>query len=258
MLLLLRALLTAWGYLWAATVTFLCGAFYLAWAPFDRSAAWLDFWQTTYGRLVLFGIGVRLRVEGAENLPHGGACVIMPNHRSYLDIPAIMLSVPGFGIRFVAKRELKHIPFLGWAVAWSHHIKVDRGNRDQAVAALRKATATMKKGIALAIFPEGTRAFDDRLLPFKRGGFYVAVDTGYPILPVSIRNAGRIYGKRQLLIRPGDITVVLHPPVSVEGKRREDIDELVVAVRRAMLSGLPDSAALEEAVGSKPAGGVRR
>ncbi len=257
-MILLRVILTIWAYLWVVAATLFCGVFYLAGAPFDRRARWMDFWQDTYSRLILFGIGVRLTVEGTENVPRNRACVLMPNHRSYLDIPAVVLSVRGLSIRFVAKRELKRIPILGWAVARSQHIKVNRGNREQAVAALREATAKIHRGIALAIFPEGTRSSSDRLLPFKRGGFYVAVDSGFPILPISIRNAGTIYGKMQLLIRPGNIHVVIHPAVSVEGRTRSDIDALVVAVRRAVLSGLPASAALEGAAGSDPAGGLGR
>ncbi len=245
MMFLLRVILTIWAYLWVVAATIFCGVFYLAGAPFDRRALWMDFWQDTYSRLILFGIGVRLRVEGAEHVPRTEACVVMPNHRSYLDIPAVVLSVRGLSIRFVAKRELKRIPILGWAVASSQHIKVNRGNREQAIAALQEATRKIHRGIALAIFPEGTRSSSDRLLPFKRGGFYVAVDTGSPILPVSIRDTGRIYGKMQLLFQPGNIHVVIHPPVSVEGRTRSDIDALAVEVRRAMLSGLPASAALE-------------
>lgn len=245
MVFLLRFVLTIWAYLWVVAVTLFCGAFYLAGAPFDRRALWMDFWQDSYSRMILFGIGVRLSVEGTENVPRGQACVLMPNHRSYLDIPAVVLSVRGLSIRFVAKREIKRIPILGWAVASSQHIKVNRGNREQAVAALREATAKIRRGIALAIFPEGTRSSSDRLLPFKRGGFYVAVDSGFPILPVSILNAGTIYGKMQFLFQPGNIHVVIHPPVSVEGRTRSDIDELVLEVRRAMLSALPASAALE-------------
>jgi 1-acyl-sn-glycerol-3-phosphate acyltransferase len=245
MVILLRAILTIWAYLWVVAATLFCGVFYLAGAPFDRRALWMDFWQDTYSRMILFGIGVPLSVEGTENVPRGQACVVMPNHRSYLDIPAVVLSVRGLSIRFVAKRELKRIPILGWAVASSQHIKVNRGNREQAVAALREATTKIRRGIALAIFPEGTRSSSDRLLPFKRGGFYVAVDSGFPILPISIRNAGTIYGKMQLLFQPGNIHVVIHPPVSVEGRTRSDIDALVLEVRRAMLSGLPASAAVE-------------
>ncbi len=255
MVILLRAILTIWAYLWVVAATVFCGISYLIGAPFDRRAVWMDFWQDTYSRMILFGIGVRLSVEGTENVPRSQACVLMPNHRSYLDIPAVVLSVRGLSIRFVAKRELKRIPILGWAVASSQHIKVNRGNREQAVAALREATAKIHRGIALAIFPEGTRSPSDRLLPFKRGGFYVAVDTGSPILPISIHNAGTIYGKMQLLFRPGNIHVVIHPPVSVEGRTRSDIDALVLEVRRAMLSGLPASAAVEGIEGKAPAKG---
>jgi 1-acyl-sn-glycerol-3-phosphate acyltransferase len=169
----------------------------------------------------------------------------MGNHRSYLDIPAVVLGLRRLTVLFVAKRELTRIPFFGWALGASHHIKVDRGDREQAIRALREGLDRLGKGIGLVFFPEGTRSRTARLLPFKKGGFYVAVDGGFPIVPVSIRNSGYLLGKMQFLVRSGTVSVTVHPPVPTAGLARKDIPGLMAGVRRAVLSGLPDAAGEE-------------
>jgi len=179
-------------------------------------------------------------VSGRERSPEGESFVAMGNHRSYLDIPALVLALYPVPVVFVAKKELTRIPFLGWAIAYSHHIKVDRGNREQAVSALKEAMAKIKKGIALGVFPEGTRSTKREMLPFKKGGFYVAVDSGLPILPLSINNSERIFGKKSGLPRPGVIRVTIHPAVRPESQDRTEIPSLVAMVRSIIESGLED------------------
>jgi 1-acyl-sn-glycerol-3-phosphate acyltransferase len=106
----------------------------------------------------------------------------------------------------------------------------------------------MTRGIGLAMFPEGTRSPDTRLLRFKKGGFHLALETGYPILPVSIQNSGKLFGKKSLLPRPGVITVVVHPPIPTEERSREEMPDLMREVRTALLSALPDARAGEAEV----------
>lgn len=248
MKLLGRLLLGVWGFLWAAVGSSLSGLLYLLGSPFLPEPWWTDTVQRLFGRLVLLSVGVRLRVEGRENIPTDGPCVLMANHRSYLDIPAVIVGLRRISVLFVAKRELVRIPFFGWALGASYHIKVNRGNREQAVAALRESVKKIGEGIGLAIFPEGTRSPVPTPLPFKKGGFYVAVDTGFPILPVSIRNSGELFGKRHRLPRPGRITLVVHPAVPTRGRERADIPALMAEVRSRIISGLPPEAAAGEAV----------
>ena len=238
---------TAWGFAWATAWTLLWGVVYLCGAPFDRNARFMDFVQRVYMRGMLGGLGLTVRVEGAENVPRGRAVVVMPNHASYLDIPALVVALRELAIRFVAKRELKVIPFLGWALAASHHIKIDRGDRSQAILGLRRGAAAMRPGQGLVIFPEGTRSPTEALLPFKKGGFHLALETGLPILPVSIRGTGRILGKSRWFLRPGSITVIVHPPVAVEGREDPGVASLLAEVRSAILSGLPEASAREAA-----------
>ena len=236
-----RVLLGIWGTVAAILWIGVCGAIYLVGAIFDRTGAWTDFCQLAFCRGSLVLVGVRVRVEGRENIPPEAACILMGNHRSYLDIPASVVALRPLAILFVAKKELTFIPFLGWALAASHHIKIDRGNREQAIGALRRAKEKMGRGIALTVFPEGTRSFDSRLLPFKKGGFHLAVSAEYPILPISIRNSGELLPKGSYLPRRGEVTVVVHPMIPVTGKERVDVPGLMEEVRGVILSGLPDA-----------------
>lgn len=242
-------LLTAWGAVWAMVWVAVVGIVFLAGAPFLRGPWWTDRVQRFFCWILLVGVGIRIRVEGAEKVPRDVPCVLMANHRSYLDIPAVVLGLRHLTVLFVAKRELTRIPFFGWALGASRHIKVDRGDREQAIQALQEGLGRLGKGIGLAFFPEGTRSRTRRLLPFKKGGFYVAVDGGFPIVPVSIRNSGFLLGKMQFLVRTGIVSVTVHPPVNTAGLSRRDIPRLMTEVRRTVLSGLPD-AAREEGAGS--------
>jgi 1-acyl-sn-glycerol-3-phosphate acyltransferase len=250
-----RLLYAVWAALWGAVVTAFFSSLHILGAPFARGRArWTSFTQRGCFESLLFGLGVRVRVRGIENAPPGRSVILMANHRSVLDIPAVTSSFPGLAVLFVTKRELTRVPFLGWAIQYSQHIKVDRGNREQAVAALAEAVRKIRSGVGLAVFPEGTRSIDDTLLPFKKGGFYIAVESGLPILPVSIRNSGRLFGKKGGLPRPGTIEVIVHPPVEGAGKGKDAIPGLMAVVRERILSGLPESQERESrGAGTAPA-----
>jgi 1-acyl-sn-glycerol-3-phosphate acyltransferase len=252
-----RFLFALWSFFWAVLTTSIHSVLYiLAFAV--RSPAFALWVERSYYGSLLAGLGVRLRVSGRERVPEGESFVAMANHRSYLDIPALVLSLYPTPVVFVAKKELTRIPFLGWAIAYSHHIVVDRGNREQAVAALQEAIAKIKKGIALGVFPEGTRSPTHDLLTFKKGGFYVAVDSGLPILPLSINNSDVIFGKKSGLPRSGEIRVSIHPVVRPRSQERSEIPSLVETVRRTIVSGLEDSGTVRQAGAARPATGPTR
>jgi 1-acyl-sn-glycerol-3-phosphate acyltransferase len=141
----------------------------------------------------------------------------------------------------VAKRELADIPVFGWALRSAGHIVVDRADPEQAIATLRAAKAEMGTGISVMIFPEGTREDDGQeLLPLKKGGFVLAMETGTPIVPIAVRGSAAILPRDSWQIQSGVIDVVVGEPIPVEGTTRAALVERVESVLRREL-GVTDA-----------------
>jgi 1-acyl-sn-glycerol-3-phosphate acyltransferase len=203
-------------------------------AAFDHHAAYrvCQLWV----RLNLFVCGVRVCARRVALLDPTQPYVFMSNHQSQYDILAVVSALPEFQLRWVAKRELTRVPFFGWALRHAGHIIIDRSDHEQAVASLRAAHAQMAAGVSVMIFPEGTRSTARQaLLPFKKGGFMLALETGFPIVPIAVR------GSRELLPRgsrrplAGEIEVAVGAPIETRGADR---DALMARVRDFMLAEL--------------------
>ena len=196
-----------------------------------RSAMWI---AATGIRLA----GIRVHAEGLENIPPGHACIFMANHVSNLDPPVFLPLIPGRTAVFV-KRVLMKIPFIGMAMRMGDFVPVDRsGVRDAALESIRQAAKVLAGGVHITSFPEGTRSRTGQLQVFKKGPFYLAQQTAAPIIPVSIHGTEGMMRKGSLRVTPGDAYVRFHAPVmAAEYPTRED---LIVAVREAIASGLPE------------------
>ncbi len=192
-------------------------------------------------RLSLALAGVRIRVEGTENIP-AEACLFMANHTSAVDPVAMFVATPRH-IAFLAKQELFRIPLLGLAMRRAQFLPVDRSSAEAAAGSVDRAVEQLRAGVSMMIYPEGTRSPDGHLLPFKRGGFLLAIRAGRPIVPVAIQGAERILPKHQLWIRPGEILLKYLPPVSVAGYTQEDRAILLDRVRASIAANLPAHAA---------------
>ena len=190
------------------------------------------FW--TWGILKIGGI--RLKVKGLEHLDPGRQYIFMANHQSNIDIPVLVQSLIEFQLRWVAKRELLFIPIFGWAMWASRHIVVDRSNRSKAMASLRKARERIEGGICVVLFPEGTRSADGQFLPFKRGGFVLAVKTQTPIVPITINGSGAILPRRDWRIKGGEVEVIVSEPVPLNQYHPGNISSLLSHVRTIMES----------------------
>ena len=190
-------------------------------------------WSTTVLRICR----VRHTVSRHPDIDPRRAAVYVANHQSHFDIPALVLSMPG-DFRIVAKKELLYIPIFGWALWLARFPFIDRGSRERAIRTLEKAARLFRTGISVVIFPEGTRSQDGRLLPFKKGGFILALQAGVPIVPVSIRGGAEVLPKGGLRIRPGCIEVIFGAPVSTTGYTLETKEQLIEEVRRRILAGL--------------------
>ena len=193
----------------------------------------------TYWRRILRSGNTCLQATGRNHFVHGQPYVVMSNHGSLLDIPALMGAVPG-SLRMVTKEELTKVPVWGQALIASGFVPVDRRNRDKAIAQLDKAKTMLSKGVSIWISPEGTRARDGKLAPFKKGGFHVAKDLGIPIIPAWIDGAGDILPPDQFIVRyDGTCTVHFGAPIATTGK---ELETLMTEVRSSILdlSGRPD------------------
>jgi 1-acyl-sn-glycerol-3-phosphate acyltransferase len=180
--------------------------------------------------------GVSVRTLGMERLDPRGTYIFMSNHVSNLDPPILLPIIPG-RTSVMAKKELFDYPLLGEAMRLGSLVPVDRGNRDAGIAAVRAAGEVIRQGINMTIFVEGKRSFDGKLLPFKKGPFYLAMECGVPVVPVTIVGTHEIMPKRRFSIRPGTATIVFHEPI--DPKDFGDRDSLMAKVRAAIDSGLP-------------------
>jgi 1-acyl-sn-glycerol-3-phosphate acyltransferase len=191
--------------------------------------------------------GVRVAVSGWEHVRPDHAYVFMPNHRSWMDVPILHVALGGRDIRWVGKKEIVPVPFFGWAFGLSRHIKIDRGNRERGIRAIRSAAQVGGGGVSVVIFPEGTRSVNEDLLPFKKGGFHLALDAGLEILPVAISGTERIMRKREWILRPGTAHVTFIPPVAPLPGGKAALPDLMRAVRERIQGALSQPIAKEVA-----------
>lgn len=156
------------------------------------------------------------------------------NHQSLFDIVAAFVCIPE-NLRFVAKKSLRAIPFLGWYMSVTGMVFIDRKNRDDAKRSLEEACEKIRSGISILTFPEGTRSRDGRLLPFKKGLFIMAIQAGVPIVPVAIEGCQNLLERDTLRIQPCRIDFVIGKPIPTAGLTMDDRDALMQRVRDAMI-----------------------
>lgn len=181
---------------------------------------------------------IGVETEGLERVPARRACIFMSNHVSNLDPPALLPRIPGRTSVFL-KRSLMRIPVLGYGFKLGDFIPVDRDGRvESAQESTAAARRVLEKGLHITIFVEGTRSRDGRMLPFKKGPFYLAMEAGAPCVPVSIHGTEAMMAKGSPRIRPGKAHIVFHEPL--EPGDYATREELMEAVRAAIASGLPE------------------
>jgi 1-acyl-sn-glycerol-3-phosphate acyltransferase len=178
--------------------------------------------------------GIRVNVRGLENIDPLLPRIYMTNHQSYFDIFVLLAHLP-VDFKFIMKQELMKIPLFGYATRRAGYIGITREDPRKAIASMNKAAEKIASGSSVLIFPEGTRSSDGILLPFKKGGFTLAVKSGCDIVPVAVIGSHRIVRKGSFKINKGSIELVFGKPIPVSGYSKRDIDALMEKVRDTIL-----------------------
>ena len=190
--------------------------------------------------------GISLNIEGLNRINPQKRYIFIVNHQSNIDIPLLIQGLLAFQLRWLAKKELLWVPFFGWAMWAAKHIAVNRSDRSAALQSLKRAKQRIASGISLVFFPEGTRSPDGRLLPFKRGGFWLAVQTQTPVVPVTIDGSGALLPKGDWRVRRGQIRVTVGEPMLVENYRRGKLLALSNQVRSIIAKQLETTASFSQ------------
>ena len=178
--------------------------------------------------------GMKIKVRGRENLAENQSYVFISNHRSYLDT-AMMFAYTGKKMGVIAKKEMLDWIVAGKFMKYVNVIAIDRRDTESAIATMKNAGDKLRAGVSFGVFAEGTRAMRGELLPFKKGAFYMALETGFPIIPVVMKNTDNAMGKRQNAAYPTTCEMILLPPIETKGLTAEkDLADLLIEVRGAI------------------------
>jgi len=214
-------------YAWTIGVIFTVfyGSLAIILSIFDNSGSVVHVCGRLWGRTILGLIGIRVRVDGKENLVNDGGQILLSNHQGILDI----LVYEGFlpvQFRWIARKNLFDIPFLGWSMKRAGYIPIVREGRKNMMRSILTAAERVKNGITLLIFPEGTRSPDGKLGEFKKGSLLIILKSMSPIVPVLVKGSYDLLPKGTLHIKPGRINVKIFPvvhPGEMEVNERKDI-----------------------------------
>lgn len=181
------------------------------------------------------GIG-RFVTVGLDTVEDAGPCILMSNHESHLDPPTLIMHFAR-PVSFLAKAELFKFPIFGWAMKRVGHIPIDRGHRDKAFASLDAAAAEVAEGRAVIVFPEGTRSRSDDMLPFKKGGFVLAIKSGAPIIPIGIAGTRAVLPPGFWIDEQGGtVAVVVGEPIATSDYTLETKEALMELVRDRIMA----------------------
>jgi 1-acyl-sn-glycerol-3-phosphate acyltransferase len=206
-------------------------------AAFGLRDAFLAYgvWMMRVGRFIL---GIDIEVQGLERLDRGTPYVFMSNHESFLDAP-LLVTVVGRPLRFIVKRFVLRIPVLGLGMRFAGYVPLDKegvGAGRRRIA--RAARLIREKGYSFLIYPEGQRSWDGTLQTLRRGGFFLALDSGAPIVPASIHGTFELMPRSTWRIRRGPVRIVFHEPLPVTGHSAETLPALMERVRAAIASAV--------------------
>ena len=240
--------LGVWIVISIATIAFGLPAIPLALVP--PRGEWFLKLARGWARLILAVSGVRVHVIHRERFREGASFVLAANHESFYDI-LVLLAVLPMSVRFLAKRNLFRLPFLGWSIAAAGFIPVDRETRSRNAGVVDAALARLQNGRSLVVFPEETRTETGELLRFKTGAALIALKSGLPLLPLGLSGTLRIQRRGGFTITPSHVGLAVGEPIAVGGPAH-DRTELTEELRRHIASLREEArAGIESAAGER-------
>ena len=203
--------------------------------------------EKMWAQWVIWSTGIQYDVTGLENLEQENKYIFMSNHESALDILLGVVCIP-YKIVFLAKKELFRIPVFGWAMQAAGMIKIDRQNPERARKSVDEAAHTLiHSSFSTLIYPEGTRSETGDLLPFKKGGFILAIRSQLPIVPVTIIGAGDVLSKGSFTINQGQIKIIISKPIPTRNLEVNNKEELIESCRNTIMKNLSGTLNPEQA-----------
>jgi 1-acyl-sn-glycerol-3-phosphate acyltransferase len=194
-----------------------------------------------WSRALLAASGVKVHVEGLEQIVPNRSYVFAPNHLSYMDTPVVLANIP-VQFRFLAKKGLFQIPLLGTHLARAGHIAVPREDPRAAVKIMTQAAQIIRdRGTSLLVFPEGGRSHDGKLQDFKEGAAYMAIKAGVPLVPIALKGTREVLPFNSGMVRSGSVTMRIGPPLPTEGLKLHDRDHVTQELRDRIVELLGDT-----------------
>ncbi|MBN2080023.1 MAG: 1-acyl-sn-glycerol-3-phosphate acyltransferase [Spirochaetes bacterium] len=232
-----RAVKIFWIFLWAGIMTLLLFFPMVVSSLLSRTGNLAFSISKIWARVMLLVSATRVRAAGKEKIKKSRSYVIIANHQSQFDILAIVTSL-GVQFRWIIKQEILKVPLFGYALYASRNIFIDRRDPERARASIRKGLDRLPRGVSVMFFAEGTRSPNGRLLPFKKGGFAVALERNYPVLPVTVNGSRHVLPRGSVEFHPGRIEVVIGDPIDTAGYASDRIGELMERTRHVIESNL--------------------
>ncbi len=230
---LLRSLLITEPLIIAATIVF--GAISLTVSFFDPTRHKQNAIARAWARVLLAVSRVKVRVEGLEKIKEDGSYIFVSNHLSYMDTPVALANIP-VQFRFLAKRGLFQIPFMGWHLARAGHIPVPRGDARAAVKTMTLAAQVVREQkISLLIFPEGGRSRKGEMRPFMEGAAYIAIRAGVPLVPIGLQGTREVLPYGSGNIRGGPVILRIGDPIPTDQATLRDRVHLTELLRERII-----------------------
>ncbi len=200
---------------------------------FDGTGRMQHWFARTWATIILKTVGIRVRIEGAENLKGLQHGIFAANHLSALDIPVLYSSLRG-KFHIMAKQELFRYPFLGWYLKRSGQIPIVYGDAHASLRSLNRAGEGLRNGVPLMVFPEGGRSQTGQLQPFMNGAFFVAIRAQVPVVPMAIVGTYELLPINSFHLLPGEVALVIGEPIPTAGMKVRDMEKLSLRVRQAI------------------------